>query len=175
MDKAWQTAIDRGTPGHWADVAQALPSITGKANARQTTDYVAKIWPRYQRRIDELGLHALANGTKVVRDITTQPVVLTPPAQPEQEAPMEQAVAALGVNSLFELLSHSYGYRLGLLIIALLVGTFVPPYAFEKFDRKLKYDTADAIMAGRRWPAILACVQVAGIFGVIITGLLLLH
>lgn len=179
--RAQRLARSEGLSGDWDGIARTLGRITGPANAKETTDYVGKILPRYQARKQELGLGHEAVACQVLVDANAPVKFLsTGMAQsvsftPEQEANMEAAVASLGVSSLMELLGHNMGYKVGLLILAIIVGVYVPPWAFRVWDRTLPYNTAELIQHGHRLPAFVVLVQMVGIFAVIITALILLH
>ena len=187
IDKAWGLARSRGMEGSWDDVAFCLPDITGPANAKQTTDYVPKILSRYDRRLSELPPETVEEEARrelaeVVSDIVQTVAEVVPPAVAEAsnleqtEGTMTEAtLAALSIDSLTELLAHQGGSKVGLLIIAILAGIFVPPYAFKRWDQTLSYDTAEEIANGKPFVFGMAVIQTIGIFGIIITALILLH
>ena len=174
IDKAWNRARARGLEGLWRDVAGELPAITGEANARQTTGYVAKILPRYERRVAELRLGPAGFVREAIHDLAgDQPSVSLIPMLPQTKGyTMEQALSELGLPML---LMHQGGYKVVLFIIAVLALIFVPPYAYRRWDRVTSYDTSQEIAGGSRLVTIFAIVQTVGVYAIIIVALLLLH
>lgn len=188
IDKAWGLARSRGLAGDWNDIAGCLPEITGPANAKQTTDYVPKILRRYDRRIAEqppatpqeevkreLQEHLTDLVAEVVPMVAAVPGGLAVATPKTEDKPMEAAIAALGVTSMTELMGHSGGYKLALLIVSILCAVYVPPYAFRRWDATLSYNTAEEIANGKILVFGLAALQVVGVFAVIIVGICLLH
>ena len=174
IDKAWNRARDRGLEGLWRDVAGELPAITGEANARQTTGYVAKILPRYERRVAELRLGPAGFVREAIHDLAgDQPSVSLIPMLPQTKgSTMEQALSELGLPML---LMHQGGYKVILFIIAVIALVFIPPYAYRRWDRVTSYDTSAEIAGGSRLVTIFAIVQTVGVYAIIIIALLLLH
>ena len=184
IDRAWTLATQRGWGGDWRAVARALPEVTGQANAHETTRYVDKIMPRYMRRLAEEQPSPLAvpvnlpamDLKEAVEDVS--PPIATAVNQVSIEREKEQvetAIANLGVASLGELLMHNGGYKISLLIVSLLIGVYVPIWAFKMWDKMLKYDTAKQIQDGSRLVAGITAIQMIGIFTVICLSLYLLH
>ena len=180
INRAWTKARQRGLQGLWRDVAGELPAITGEANARQTTGYVAKILPRYERRVAELRLGPAGFVREAIHDLTgyqpsVSPTPMLPPAADTKENIMENALSQLGATSLPMLLMHQGGYKVVLFIIAVIALVFIPPYAYRRWDRVTSYDTSAEIAGGSRLVTIFAIVQTVGVYAIIIIALLLLH